>query len=380
MRNILRTLTLLVMAALLGACSSSENLEKPSPLVNFVPKIQVEKLWRQSVGGSDKKYLNLQIGHDQKTIYTVGYYGRVYADDAQNGNEIWHRALHANIISGVSVGDQLAIVGDNVGNMIALNTQNGKIVWQHNVGNQVLGLAAIGNGVVVVKTVADNVVVLNAQNGEELWHFSGNAPTLILRGGSQPKIVGNKLIIGFADGKLREFNLHKGTLLWQQVIAQPQGGFPIQRLVDITASPVISHGVTYVVTYQGNIQALETGTGQMLWHHKLSSYTGMALSSTNLYVTDAKSHIYSFSQEDGNVVWKQIKLEARTITAPVLLGDYLIVADAEGYLHWLSQASGEFVAREQASGDAIRSTPVVIDDRVYVLDTHGNLAAYKLVK
>ncbi len=77
-----------------------------------------------------------------------------------------------------------------------------------------LTLAVVAHGVVVVKTVTDKVVALNAQNGKLLWHFDGDAPTLILRGGSQAKIVGNKVIVGFADGKLRAFNLYKGNLLY----------------------------------------------------------------------------------------------------------------------------------------------------------------------
>ena len=380
MKKIMRLLSLLTVVASLAACSSSDNLEKPSPLVTFSPKIQVEKLWSQSVGGSDKKYLNLQIGHDAKTIYTANYNGGVYADDAATGEEMWQKKLNTNIISGVSVADQLAVVGSSLGEVIALKTSDGTVLWQQNVGNQVLGTAAIGDGVVVVKTVADNVVALNAKNGQQLWQFNGNAPTLILRGGSQPKIVGNKVIIGFADGKLREFSLRQGTLLWQQVVAQPKGGFPIQRMVDITATPQINDGIVYVATYQGNMTALEANTGQMIWYHTLSSYTGLALANTYLFVTDEKSHVYSFSEEDGGVAWKQTKLEARTITQPALLGQYVVVADAEGYIHWLSQSNGMFVARKHLSSDPIRSAPVVVGNRLYVLDTHGNLAAYALVK
>ena len=388
MRILLKVLSLLAIMALFTACSTSSNLEKPSPLINFSPKIRVEKIWTQSIGGKNKKDLNLQIGHDQKTLYTVNNYGVIYADDAQTGDQLWQHDLHTDISSGISVADQLAVVTSSDGDVITLNTQNGAILWDHNVGNQVLGLAAIGHGVVVVKTIADDVVALNATNGQQLWHFDGNAPTLILRGGSQPKIVGNKLIIGFADGKLRAFNLHKGTLIWQQIIAQPHGAFPIQRLVDIVATPQVSNGIIYVATYQGNIAALEVSNGQIIWHHKLSSYTGLALGSTYLYVTDAKSHVYSFSKENGSVAWKQTKLEARRVTAPVLLDDYLIVGDAEGYVHWLSKNSGEFVAREQLNDDSllsfnnhpIQSKPVVLDKQIYVLNSHGDMTAYMLVK
>ncbi len=380
MTKIIRLFVILMVVLSLVACSSSDNLEKPAPLVNFSPKIKVEKVWSQSIRGSDKKYLNLQIGYEHNTIYVTNYAGNVYAFNANTGAPIWHQDLKTNIISGVSVADKLAIVASADGKIIALNAVDGTVLWQKNIGNQALGLAAIAQGVVVLKTVADTVFALNAKNGQQLWEFNGSAPTLILRGGSQPKIIGSKVLIGFADGKLRAFSLHRGTLIWQQTIAQPQGGFAIQRMVDITVEPKVNKGIVYIVTYQGNIAALEVNNGQIIWHHQLSSYTGMALASAYLFVTDTKSHIYSFSLEDGNVAWKQTRLEARTITAPALLDNYLIVGDAEGYIHWLSQSRGIFMARQHLSGSPIRSTPIVAGNNVYLLDTDGDLAAYTIVK
>lgn len=380
MFKVIRPFSILTIIISLVACTSSDNLEKPAPLVNFKSQIQVEKMWSHSVGGSDKKYLNLQIGHDHNAIYTVDYSGVIYAFNARTGLQLWERNLNTNIISGVSVADKLAIVASENGKVIALNTTDGTVLWQKNIGNQVLGLVAIGHGVVVVKTVADTVFALQATNGQQLWTFSEVAPSLILRAGSQPKIIGNKVVIGFADGKLRAFSLRNGNLIWQQLIAKPQGGFAIQRMVDITVEPQIRGGIVYVVTYQGNIAAIELNSGQMIWHHQLSSYTGIALATANLFVTDTKSHVYSFSMEDGSVAWKQTQLQARTITAPALSAKYVIVGDAEGYIHWLSQNRGIFIARQHLSGAPIRSTPVVIGNNIYVLDTHGNLAAYTMVQ
>lgn len=379
MKKLLVSLFLISMLVLLAACSSPDNLEKPAALIDFKPTIEVQKLWTQHAGYNGRAYLNLQIGHDQKALYTANANGTVYANALSNGNKIWQKRLRVNIISGVSVNDKLAIVADSGGRVIALNTADGAIRWQQDMGNQVLALAATAHGVVVVKTVADSVIALNAQDGKLLWHFDDNVPTLILRGGSQAKIVGNKVIVGFANGKLRAFDLYKGSLLWEQVIAQPKGGFEIERMVDITASPQESDGIVYVVSYQGNLAALAVNSGQILWHYQLSSYSGLTVSDGYLYVTDAQSHVYCFAAQDGSIIWQQAKLQARALTAPVLLEKYVIVADAEGYVHWLARQDGRFVARQQFSKAVIRSAPVVVGNRLYLLDTHGHLAAYTLV-
>ena len=253
-------------------------------------------------------------------------------------------------------------------------------MWQQAIGNQVLGLAAISENTIVVKTVADALIALNTSNGEIKWQYNGDAPQLVLRGGSQPIIADNAVVVGFANGKVGKFNLNNGTPLWLQSIATPNGSFPVQRMIDITASPVISSGIIYASTYQGNIAALELSTGQVVWNHKLSSYTGLALQGSKLYVTDSNSHVWSFQQDNGGVAWRQTGLQARIISAPALLNNTVVVGDGQGYVHWLQMSNGEFIAREKLSSDPIHTAPIVIGNTIYVLDIDGHLAAYRITK
>lgn len=368
------------IALCLASCSSSDNTEKPAALVEFTPKVKVEKVWSTSVQGADDDYLNLNIGHEGNTLYTAGHNGKVYAVDAATGNTLWKKQLYVKINSGVSVANHLVLVGTSGGSLIALNAKTGHLLWQVSVNNQILGLAAISKNTIVVKTVADTVMALNTSNGDVKWQYSGDAPQLILRGGSQPKISGNAVVVGFANGKVGKFNLSNGTLLWMQSIASPTGSFAVQRMIDITASPIISNGIIYATTYQGNIAALELSTGQVVWNHKLSSYTGIALQGSNVYVTDAQSHVWKFQQDNGGVSWRQKALQARIISAPALLNNAVIVGDSEGYIHWLQMSNGQFIAREKLSSDAIRTAPIVIGNTVYVLNVDGELAAYRIIK
>jgi outer membrane protein assembly factor BamB len=377
MRVISQFLCLISCVALLSACASSDNLEKPSPLVEFTPKIQLTKLWSSSVGGTDKHYLNLTLGQQAKVIYTASYNGELTATDAQTGKQLWQKDLNQSLISGVSVAHQMAIVATEDGSLVAVNANNGTVLWQQNVGNQVIGLVAIGRRTVVAKTVNDTVIALRTNNGKQLWRYNAEqAPQIILRGGSQPVIEGDKVIIGFADGKISALSLRSGTLLWQQAIATPEGSFAVQRMVDITASPKVSNGVIYAASYQGNIAALEVDSGQIIWNHKLSAYTGIALSNNAVYATDAKSNVWKFQQDTGEVAWRQKRMQARTLTAPALVGQNVVMGDSEGYVHWLSTADGSFVAREHLSSKAIQAAPIVAGHTIYVLDVSGDLAAY----
>ena len=63
----------------------------------------------------------------------------------------------------------------------------------------------------------------------------------------------------------------------------------------------------------------------------LSSYTGGH--QRYYFYRDAKV-IYGLLMKRP-VRYRQAQLEARNITAPVIMGNYIAVGDAEGYLHWL---------------------------------------------
>jgi outer membrane protein assembly factor BamB len=374
---ILRNVAIGVAALFLVACSS-DNLEKPAPLVEFTPTINVEKVWSRSVGGTSDEYLNLQIAHDAQHLYTVSANGIVSAFAAQTGERLWRTKLEMQISGGPAAGDGLLVVGSDHGIIVALNTATGQRVWEENIASQSLGAAAIGKQYVVIKTIDDQVIALDAGNGKQLWDYNGSAPTLILRAGSTPTIVNNKVLVGLATGKLALFNLSNGLPVWQYPVAIPQGSFPAQRMVDITVSPVAKDGTVYVASYQGDIAAVQLSNAQAIWSHHLSSYTGLVLGNNFLFITDANSHVWSFQESDGGVVWRQTQLSARSITAPAILDKYVIVGDYDGYIHWMAQDSGKFVERIRLHNEAIRTAPVVIGNLLFVLDIDGHLAAYKI--
>lgn len=376
---IIRSVAILASALFLVACSS-DNLEKPAALVEFTPSINVEKVWSRSVGGTGDEYLNLQIAHDEQNLYTVSAQGVVSAFAAQTGKQLWRTKLELPISGGPAVGAGMLVVGSESGIIVALNTANGQRLWTQNIANQSLGAAAINDHKVVLKTIDDQIIAMDAATGKELWRYNGSAPTLILRGGSTPTIIDNKVLVGMANGKLALFNLNSGLPIWQYPVALPQGSFPAQRMVDITIKPAVKEGTVFVASYQGDIAAVQLSDAQVAWNHHLSSYTGLALGDTYLFITDANSHVWAFQESDGGVVWRQTQLSARSITAPAILDHYVIVGDYDGYIHWMAQDSGKFVERVHLHDDAIRAAPVVIGDLLFVLDIDGHLAAYKINK
>ena len=380
MKRAILLVFLFLTFSLFAACSSEkDNTLPPSPLVSFKPSLKVNQLWVANAGsGSSKYYLRLTPAADNGKIFTSSYNGQICATDAKTGQLVWRTDVDANVVSGVGAGGGKLFIGTEDGRVVALNQTSGKILWQATSSNQVLAAPNVSNGIVLVKSIDGTLTALSADDGHRLWRLSHQVPNMVLRASSQPEISGKKAVVGFANGMLECFDLPTGKPYWSIQIATPEGANAVERMVDIDVNPVIVRGVVYIATYQGKIAALSMKNGHVIWMHKISSYSGIAASPNNVYISDAQSKVWSFSNSFGGINWRQSDLTGRNITGPALLGSYVAVVDGLGYLHWMAKSDGRFVCRNKLDDSGATASPIVYKNRLYVYTQSGSLFAFSL--
>ncbi len=366
---------------LLGGCSTffdKDNTPLPSPLVDFIPEAKIHSLWYTSTPGtgSTSDYLKLTPAISGTSIFTVSQNGVIAATNTKTGKSLWHTRVSADINSGAAVYNGVVFIGTREGDLYALDQNTGKTLWKTASSSEVLAPAAVSGNVVLLKTIDGRVTAFSTVDGHDLWKYQQTEPNLILRGSSAPQITRDSVIVGFENGDLVKLTLHGGRVQWQRAIAEPQGIFAIQRMIDIDADPVVVGNRVYAATYQGRVAALDISSGNTLWDHDISSYAGIASDGNKVYVSDAQSHVFAFNAANGTVSWEQPKLQARMITGPAVIGNYVVVGDAEGYLHWMGKQDGRFVARTRVNHTGIVATPFVNDNVLYVYTKDGHLAAY----
>ena len=386
MRTIMKyiyLLGILTISTVLGGCSSlfsmsSDNIVKPTPLADFSPSVQVNTFWSANAGSGFKKNdVILNIAASSQHIFVADAKGQLFALNGA-GHVLWSGNTGLKITAGPSAGEGLVAVASDDGQVAVYHSDAGKLAWTAQVNNQVLSSPAIADHVVLVKSIDGHISAFDAATGKQKWVYANPTPSLILRGDSMPAIADGLVVIGFSDGKVFAFNVNTGQLQWQHVVSMPTGSTPLQQLVDVDGTPVISNDVVYVVNYQGNIAALSLSSGQPLWEHKLSSYTGLAVDASMVYATDSDGDVLAFDKETGALQWRQTKLKARLLTAPTVMGEYLTVADGQGYVHWLNKQTGRLAARVQNGRVAIKTAPRLVGDTLYVLNVSGELTAYRL--
>jgi outer membrane protein assembly factor BamB len=384
----MRRLPIVLLAMLLGGCSTmaswfggEDNATPPAELEHIKDPVRLKELWNQDIGvGYDKQSVNLVPVVSGSYILAADRRGRVVELSTDSGKELWETSTEAPISAGPGAGEGLVLVGASDGQVIALNIDDGSIAWRTHVSSEVLSVPRIDLGIVVIQSVDGSVTGLGSSDGHQLWVSDHSVPVLTLRGTASPAVERGGVITGLGSGKVVAMTTANGYQVWETSIAIPKGRTEIDRLVDVDADPVIVGDTVYAVSYQGKLAIIDLRSGNLVWSRDLSSYTGLAVDFSKIYVTDADSKVWALSRDNGTSVWKQEKLHNRALTAPALFGDYVAVGDFEGYLHLLSSYDGRIVGRIRVDRKGIAARPVVVDDVLYVYGKSGTLAAYKLKK
>jgi len=354
-----------------------DNTQPPTPLTDINTRAEILELWERDVGkGSGDQYLKLSPAISDERIFVANNDGEIKAIDITTGKVIWDKDVDKKITGGPGANNGLVMAGTSEGEVIAIESESGNILWQAKVSSEILAAPQTDNNIVVVRTIDGKIFGLSATDGSRLWVYDRTVPALTLRGTSAPVIAEGLVIAGFDGGRMAAIELETGRLIWETRIAIGSGRSELERMVDIDAEPLVIDGIIYVATFQGRIAAVDLDSGNILWTRDISSYAGLSVDDRNVYVTDDNSHVWALDRVGGNSVWKQEKLEARTVTAPTTINELIVVGDIEGYLHWMDKTSGQFVARTKISSAKIIAPPISTGDLIFAYSSDGTLGAY----
>jgi outer membrane protein assembly factor BamB len=372
----------LVLPLLLGGCGvfgkKDEPIEAPAELTAITPVLDVRKAWDARVG-SGSKQLNLALRPviEGGRVYAAGHNGRVHALDLENGRSQWMTDTGLKLSAGPAAGHGLVVVGGSGGQVVALDIADGTQRWQVQLSSEVLAKPAVSPAVVVVRSVDGRVRGLAADTGRELWMVEHQPPRLSLRGTASPVIAGNVVVAGFDNGRIGAYSLRDGEARWENIIATGRGRTEIERLADVDATPQVLGQDIYAVSYRGRLANLAIESGQILWTTEMSSYNGLSVDWTTVYVAEADGEVVAVNRSSGAELWRQNALRMRRLTAPTPIEQSVVVGDFEGWLHWLDALTGTIQARFRTGRAAFATAPVSGGELLVVQDENDRVYALR---
>lgn len=348
------------------------------PTLSEAPSAETLKVvWSAHPLSKQDRFAKLLPTVSGDTIYTADHAGHVVAMSRSDGKTLWKTKVKPALTAGPALVEGSLIVATDDATVMAINAMTGKIQWESKVPSEVLASPTGQEGIVIAHAIDGSLTALDLKQGNTLWQVEQTVPSLTLHYLSAPVVVGDKVLAGFSSGKLMAFNLHTGLVEWERTITLPRGRSELQRMVDITADPLMTDDTIYVVTYQGKLAAVDIATGALNWDLEISAYQNMAMDAEHIYVTDNNYDLWAIDKYSGATRWKQNALESRYITGPCVMNNRVVVADRGGYLHMLSTDSGHLIDRYEFNGKIFQN-PVTLGRQMLVSNHRGKMAVLTL--
>lgn len=376
MKHFLRVIFLVGLVSFIAGCEK-DNTPPPTPLSKMTSNvIQINTVWSTSAtNGVSDKYFTIGSGMTSNVLVSAGVNGDVAALNADKGNELWRINLPHAVSSTPALNDTQVFVTTIDGTLYALNQTNGAILWQVSLPSAALGAPAAIDDVVVVHCQDASVEAYATDTGRMLWSFNGNIPPLTLYAGSSPLIYNGKVFVGFANGQLASFDLYEGHLLWQAPVALPSSPNAVDNMVDVDANPIMDNDAIFTVAYHGNLMAIASATGNVLWAATVSSFETPAIGSRRVAVTDETGKVILYDEVSGQELWEQKDFLYRFVSPPTIFNNWVVVGDYAGYVHFLSLTDGSELGRINVSSAGIRAQPIIYGDTIIVTTNNGKVIA-----
>lgn len=369
--------SMLALAGCAGDSAKKENIEPPTPLVDFTPSVSIERIWSTDVGdGAGVTGAGLVPAVAAGRVFAGGVDGELHGYDAASGKRIWSKEI-ASLSGGPGASAALVVAGTIEGAVVAFDAETGEERWRTRVSSEVISPPVLADDFVIVIANDGRTHALNAADGKQRWAVDRGVPLLSLRGNAAPIVADKRVLVASANGKVSALALDDGRQIWETTVGAAEGRTDLERMSDLDGRMVLLDGDLFVAGYESGAQALTVDAGRNLWTRNLSSVSGVAAGKEAVFVAATNGILWALDRRTGASLWKNESLKHRMLSAPVLMGDYVVVGDLEGQLHWFTRTEGVIAAREELGDEGFGAGLVVVDDVLYVQNRDGSLGAFR---
>ncbi|MFV9973092.1 MAG: outer membrane protein assembly factor BamB [Francisella endosymbiont of Hyalomma asiaticum] len=345
MKKLLFITAHLLLSVLATSCSKS-NVPPPTPLVDKPPReTYVKVIWKRKTGNGNGGLANYNVApaYANNTIFVPNQNGMAYGLAITNGKIIWKNDTGTSLSAQPNTIANAVIFSSIKGTLTAIDGKDGQTLWRTDAPSSIFSQPTIYDNSIYLQTHDGSVSAFDARNGSKEWSVSNNIPEITLPSNSSPIVLNDTVMVGNAFGTVLGFTINSGDRTINILIAISHGSSPADKMVDITANPMLYDHYLIFAAYQGAIVALDKDNGKMLWAKKASIINNMAINNGVIFTTQDNSELKAYDIQTGDTVWTQDILKWRKITAPVYYKGLIVVADYQGYLHFFNSLNGEYL-------------------------------------
>lgn len=312
----------------------------------------------------------------------------IYALDAETGNEVWRyqTSFFGSNYSPI-VADEIVYISSSDENLYALDSKTGSEIWRFTIQDPSLPWAVfdyplVVGGVVYVGCTRDAFYALDSKTGAVKWRFP--ASSWVDQGAA------------FADDTLyfgsRSLDGRDKTYVYAVDSQTGQERWKVQVELDgVTGTPAVADGVVFVPTWKEGLYALDATTGQMKWQYGAgwAILHSPAVAYNTVYVSK-DGNLIALDSGSGQERWVFKTGSTSTVTSPIIAGDivYFLSTDvgffipfvtqpeAGGFLYAVNAHTGKELWKHEVKG-LLMDSPIISNGVLYYGDEDGYLYAIR---
>jgi outer membrane protein assembly factor BamB len=297
--------------------------------------------------------------------------------------------------SAVSEGNILYFGGDD-GNIYAVDSETGRQIWKRATGGPAPCTPAVANGMVYAGSYDGKFYALNAKTGAIKWKFATEGERRFEAKGihglqpktqtiadqfdvylSSPVVVQGTVYFGSGDGNLYAVDGGTGELKWKFKTGDV-----------IHASPAYADGTLFVGSWDSYFYAVDAATGKEKWkfhggedpviHNQVGFQSSAAVVDGTVYVGCRDAHLYALDAATGKEKWKVFNDLSWVIVSPAVTDGKVVFATSDSSLFRVVEAAtGKELLKLQDKAYMF-SSPVIAGDIVLIGVLNGTLQARDL--
>lgn len=327
----------------------------------------------------DPEYIsgNLPIGTGAPRIYNdIVYQGSIpgimSAYDLETGRALWSQDEKTPLGAPVAFFNDHVAYGGLSGRLFVRHYLTGELKYAIDLGAPVESAPYFNNGRLLVYLRGHQLVHLDAETGKILWVYKRAVPiTTTLQRTTRPLIIGNKIIVGFADGFLGALSRDEGLLLWETKLVE-QGKF-----VDVDLNPVLAGGVIVSGSPSGELKAVNPDNGAISRSYSVSVMAHPELKGEQLILGTNSGEVILMSL-NGEIL-KSAKISDQPVSAVGWWKDNLIAASFDGMLRAIDPLTmkviGKFAMGYEYS--AVYSDLVIEKEHMAIYTSRNHLYIFR---
>ena len=269
------------------------------------------------------------------------------------------------------------------GDVVALAVDNGTEIWKKNLGAPIRKSPAVGEEKVFAATADNQLFALNLVDGSTVWRHSGSAESTINYGSPAPAIKDGSVVVAYSSGEIFGLNSLRGSELWAETISTgTERRKTASTFVDVSATPVLVDGISYIGSQNGSLIAYNTGSGYRIWEQKIGAveYTPAVVDKFIFAIGD-NSRMVALSRFDGKVKWsvdlppKEDKKDTEKWAGPTVVGSRIIAVSSNGRMAVYDINNGQLTGLKAAPAGGF-ALPVANGNNLYILSKDAQLAVF----